>query len=326
MIEDKKGNLHLFIERAGLVGDVAVCLCFETKASACCLCKLSNAPSCGCFPEGSEEACLCYAIYLLVKQVLCGDPLATSKSKVGAVDCGLHNGKFFITWKIKGTTSAVRKSLGLALKCLAPSKLYNTYAQCVKLCGGRPSKETFAYAVSEINRSLSQMVHCGVIGNIRIEKQDPKSKKVSPAIDMKSMLDTLSKKLVISSPSGNKQKPSNHTSCDHSQYVELKTTGWGSFVVKEYLAAKVKGLTVMHCDKGLLLHIPHNKYSAMSDKLKKNVKDYVEQRYKKVGDQLPAIMGYMMLSSAEVCCDDVHRMIKSGVKYTDVEKQISNSL
>ncbi len=172
MLELKKDNLHIFIKKVGFLSDVAICVSFKANLNSCCLNKLKNAHDCNCFPVGSEEACVCYAMYLNAHNELCGNPLAIAKSKVGSVDCGAHNGSFSICWKVKGTGSAVRKSIGIVLKCLQPYKVYSAYSQCLKLLNKKPIREEFNYVANALNKSLKDHVMCGVIGNIRVEKKD----------------------------------------------------------------------------------------------------------------------------------------------------------
>jgi hypothetical protein len=322
MLENKKDNLSIFVERTSLVGDVAVSISFKVKLNACCLNKLKGSCACTCFPLGSEEACVCYALYLAVKNALCGDPLATAKSKVGDVYCGAHNGSFCISWKVKGTGSAIRKSLGIALKQLSPNKVFSSYSNCIKEAKGTPRRECFDYVADEITKSINDNVHCGVIGNIKLYKTDIKTKKEVHALDLDEMLNILSKKLKPEPVKGAKHKPNEHSECDHSEKTEVKVNGWQAFVVKDYISAKVKGLNPVICDKYLLLSIKKARWDSFADKIKKSVKDYINQKYSKVGDALPAILGYMMLSSASISCIDVHQMIKNNIKGTDAAKAL----
>ena len=326
MLEAKKSNLSIFVERTSLVGDVAVCVSFKAKLNSCCLNKLKGSCSCSCFPSGSEEACLCHALYLVVKNMLCGDPLATARSKVGNVECGAHNGYFFMSWKVKGTGSAVRKSLGMALKCLSPGKLYSVYSHCVKEVGGSSNRDAFNYVADELTKSIKDSVHCCVVGNIRLYKVDPNTKKEVKALDLDDMLDVLHKKLNPSSAKGKKETPKDHTPCDHSDMTEVKVSGWQAFVVKDYISAKVRGLIPLMCDKYIILPLKESRWDTFSKKIKDYVKDYVHQKHAKLKDELPAIMGYMALASASISGYDVQQMIKSKVTTADVERALNSNL
>jgi hypothetical protein len=251
-----------------------------------------------------------------VQLALCGDPLATVKSKVGAVDCGVHNGTFSITWKVKGTISALRKSIGLALKQFCPSKLFPAYSQCVKAAGGKPNKESFLYVADMLTKSMNESVRCGIVGNVKLA-DDSK---------LKEMLEVLIKKLAPESVAGSKSAPKDHTPCDHSDKTELKVNGWASYVVKDYIQSKVKGLSVVVCDNYLLLGIKQAQWETLAKRLKKNVSDYVAAKYTKLGGNLAPIMAYIMISNATVCCTCIAAILKNAPSQADLVKAINSAL
>lgn len=416
MIESKKGNISLFLQRTPLVADVAVCISFTAKCSGCTLNKLISG-GCGgcttltppdkkcpepiqCFPEGSEESCLCYALYLVVRSALCGDPLATAKSKVGSVDCGFNNGSFFICWRVKGTGSAVRKSLGIALKSINPAKYYSVYDHCMKSIGRKSDRSNFTYVANALVKNIKDEIVCGVVGNIKTHsapkkgsglkrrggfkgkstnksgsrsrsgsrgrkiKGGKKSKSKSqvndpepepePDMDLdiglsnepepepehnspvlveggsenlaESMLQVLAKKLKLSSADGAGSKPNDHINCDHSSLTEIKSSGWHTYVIKDYIGAQVKGLNSMITEKGILLSIEPKRWDTIAAKLKPRVKDYVKLKYNKVGDELANIVAYIVMSNAYVSCSDIKSIIKSKLHIDVVEKTIKDAL
>lgn len=326
MLEGKKDNITLAIARTSLVGDVAVGISWKVALSSCTFNKLKGSCYCtDCFPELSEEACVCYAVYLTVRNGLCGDPLATARSKVGSVNCGYHNGEFSISWKVKGTGSAVRKSLGIALKYLVPEKLYSVYQHCVKEAGGKSSREVFNYAAANVIKALKDGVHCFTVGNIKLVKKDDNGKEVD-AVDIADMLSVLNKKLSIGSVSGDKKAPSGHVDCNHAGYTEIKVAGWGTCILADYISAKVKGLTPTIYNKSIMLPVDEKKWKSFSEKIKKQVKDFVAQKYSKLGNELPGIIAYMIVSHGAVGCRDAHAVVKSGVKGADVERVLSGAL
>ncbi len=325
MIDGKKDNLTLFIDRTSLVGDVGVGISFKSKLSSCCLARLKGSCGCECFPDGSEEACLCFAIFLLIRTNLAGSPLATKRSKVGDVECGYNNGYFTISWNVKGTGSSVRKSLGIALKCLVPYKLYSAYSNCVRECKGSTNREYFNYAANEILQSLKDNIHCGVVGNIRLEKKNSETKKTEPALDIDAMLKILHNKVVLESVSGTKTKPSNE-SCKHEELTEIKSSGVSSYLLQSYISSKIKGANPTICGNYVMMPVKSSKWDTMRAKLKKDLKDYVKQKYHPVNDDLCCLLGYMMLSTGSVACPDIKSMIKSGFKSSNAESSINSVL
>jgi hypothetical protein len=317
MIEEKKGGLSVFIAPTKTVGDVVISMCFELDADGCTLSKLNGCGSeCSshCFPSGSEEACLAYSLYSTVKQVLAGNALAVSKTKVGDVKCGVHDGMFFINWKVKGTVSAARKSLGMALKCMTPAKMWPVYSRCVKMLKSSPKKETFAYVADAAAKSIKNNLHVAIIGNIKADKAK-----------LKDLVETVSKRLNAESSPGNKTKPADHTACDHTHLTELKISGYSSLLVSDYLQNKIKGLNPMVFNKKLILMMKPAQWETMTKKLKSGVKDFVATKYMKVAD-LGEVLGYYGLSSGVLCANDAHSMLNGQLSASTLESAINKYL
>ncbi len=318
MIEEKKSNLAVYIAPTKAVGDVVVSICFPLNVSGCVLNKLKcggSQCSAVCFPQGSEEACLGFSLYLAVKQSLSGNALAVSKTKVGDVICGAHDGMFFINWKVKGTISAARKSIGIALKCLNPAALKSTYMQCVKVVGGKTTNEEFAYIADETIKSINKELTIGIVGNIKADKTK-----------LKDLVDTVHKKINTKSVSGTKSKPSEHVSCDHSNLTELKISGWSSAIISDYIQFRVRGLVPTLYNKYLLLPVKNSIWDTKAKKIKKGVKDFINAKYSKVSTDLPEILGYHTLSSGMLCSSDVRSMINSGVSASSLESALNKYL
>lgn len=304
MLEAKKGGLSLFMERTPLASDVAVSICFEANANNCILNRLNGGLTCisNCYPKGAEEACVCYAMFLMVKGVLCGTPEASAKSKVSDVVCGHHDGQFSLSWKVKGTGSAVRKSLGLALKCLHPGKMFAIYSRLVKSLDMSPKRDTFDYVANELAESIRKDTCCGVIGNIKLKKEI-----------LDKMMEVLPKKHSPSAVSGKKTKPSEHKPCDHSEWEEVKVSGWKMGIVKDFLSNKLMGVQLSPQDKGLLVVWPKKQFETAMDKMKKTAGDFVAAKYTKVGDELCNVMGYSLLANAVVCAHEVKALLKASL-------------
>lgn len=317
MIESKKGGLNIFLESTKLVGDVSVGLCFSLTCNGCVFNRLCGVSDCSskCIPVGTEEAAIGYSLVSAVRQVLCGDPLAVSKSKVGAVECVAHNGHLGINWKVKGTGSAIRKSIGLALKVLDPAKMFPAYSRCIKQLGGSVNKDFFNYVADNASKSIKSNLTVGILGNTKLDK---------PGLD--AMLEILSKKHNTTDIAGSKSKPSGHTLCDHSSVTEIKVVGWASAVLADYIRSKVKGLNPIICDKHLLLPIKNQQWNTLAAKLKKGVDDFTKSKYTKVGNNLPAVYGYLTLASGHLCASDVKSAINNKLSSDSIKSAIINGL
>lgn len=317
MQESSKNNLKLFISRYKNVGDVMVGISFSSKGSGCCFNRLSGVGACcnaSCFPEFSEETCLLYAIYLNVNNSLCGDPKAANASKVSSVNCCLNNNNFGISWHVKGTVSAVRKSLGIALKAIVPAKLYSSYSKCIKSVGGSTSREVFNYVANECNNSIKNEICCGAVGNIKVKSKDV----------LNNMLSVMVNKVKLLQPEGKKEKPSGHSSCDWKSQVYLQCTGVSQLIVSDYIQAKAK-IQSMQENKGLVVLISDKSWKGLSVKLKAQTKEYVNIKYKPVGDELGNVVAYAGLGSGKINCYDAKQVIKN-LTAGDVENIINKCL
>lgn len=315
MIEAKKKNINVYVQTTKLVADTAVCVSFSMNIDGCCLNRLDGCMPCNSNPVGIEQACVVYSIYLKVKNLLCGDPVAVKNSKVSSVCCGAHNGQFFITWSTKGTVSAVRKSLGIALKGLVPGKLYTTYRYCMRGIDGKPNRETFNYAANEVLMAINKDLHCGVVGNMKADKAK-----------VEKMVDVVSKKINPGDVATPRTKPSGHTPCEHENYTSIKVSGWATHVVKDYVMSKVIGLNPLICNKALMLPMKESDWKGRSLKLKKESSDFVKARYAKLGDDLSVVIAYMAITNGSVSCCDVKALLKSNITSAQVASTIKDSL
>jgi hypothetical protein len=314
MIEAQKGKVHIWVEKNRYAPDCCVAISFDTKVNGCCLSKLKSSGACDCFPSGSEETCLCYAMFLAVQETLCGSPLAVKKSKVSSVQCGVADGSFVISWCTKGNLSSVRKTVGMAFKKLTPSKYFTPYSHCVRLSGGQPTRETFNHCAAKLNSAMSSAMHIGVCGAINTDK-----KKLEEALDV------MESKFDPSAVEGKKAEPKGHKPCDHSSMTEIRCKGWPLFVTKDYIESKMPGRNIQACGSYLLLNIKPAQWSTATKKLKDMAGDYVKQKYTKLGDDLGPVLGYMMLRDAVCAVQDVKPAAR-GVSGSQLEKAIKDSL
>ena len=82
----------------------------------------------------------------------------------------------------------------------------------------------------------------------------------------------------------------------------------------------------MICDKYILLNVKPAQWDTLATKLKKTVKDYAATKYAKVGDNLPAVFGYLTLASGQLCVSDVKSAISNKLSTSSIESAISSHL
>jgi len=220
-----------------------------------------------------------------------------------------------INWKVKGTGSAIRKSIGLALRVLDPAKMFPAWSRCIKQLGHAVDKEAFMYVADIAAKAIKSDLQIAIVGNVKLDKAK-----------LDAILEVVSKKHNPSSISGTKTKPKDHTPCDHSGFAEVKAAGWSSAVLSDYVRSKVRGLEPMLCDKHILMPLKPAQWETIAKKLKKGVKDFAKAKYEKVGDQLPAVFGYLTLSSGTLCASDVKSAINSKLSASSIESAINKHL
>ena len=322
MLHVKKGHISLCIGATNRVGDVVVALDIAVKCSAgilkslkCgtpCMCSVNDKKeSCCCCPEGCEETMVCWALAHAVDQKLAGSPLEVFKSRVGNVNCSYCCGNFTISWHTQGTVSAVRKSIGLALSALDPAKMFSAYQQAARCLQRSTSREDFNYAADKVAAAINKGVTICVSGRIKVDKEKAEA-----------VLAVIEKKLPKSKVDGKKTKPSQHTKCE-SDCCELKCDSWACALVRDYVAAKLKGVCLNGGDHGVCLGVKSSRLEPLSAKLKSGVKEYVAAKYGKVRDDLHPILAYMILSGGAAGAQDACELLHKKPSVSDIEKAIA---
>lgn len=318
MIEDKKAGLNVYVAQTKLTDGVSVGVSFPLRVNGCALNRLSGGAGCSvdCFPAGAEEAALGYSMCLVARQILCGSPQAVLKSKVTDLTCVAHSGSFGINWRVKGTGSAVRKSIGLVLKVLNPVRMWPVYSKCVKQLGGSADKAAFLYVADAAQKAIKSSLSVGIVGRIALDKPH-----------LTQMLEVLEKKHDPKPVPDTKMAPSKHTACDHSECTEIKSSGWGTAVLADYIRERVRGLVPQTYPDYLLVAVKPAQWSTLASKLKKGVKDYVAKSYLKVpSDDLAALFGYGALANGSLCAADVKVALNSKLTTAALEAAIQKGL
>ena len=321
MIEAKKNNLHLFISPTSKVGSVVVSIGFETdcnagilrnlKSGCCCNCQQDEKK---CFPKGAECTSVCFSLYKLVQTKLAGSPLDVFKSKVGNVCCNFSQGVFYVFWDVQGTVSAVRKSLGMALSCIQPSKVYSIYQDCMRMLNHHSDRNAFNFVADELCKSINSKLVCAVVGKIKADNDK-----------LNAMLDVLSKKLPKLDCDGKKEKPSGHVECV-SEHCSIKCSGWSSGILKDYLNFKLKGINISTNEHGLCLNMKDARFETMKSKLKEGVSDFMSAKFGKVKTDLYPILSYLLLSSGSLDPIHVQKLLKDKPSVSEMEKAVVKCL
>ena len=316
MLEAKSGNLAMMVEQTKLSGDVSISITIKSNASGCCVNRLKCSTECSCFPKGVEEACVCFALYLKVRNTLAGSPQATMKSKVGAVWCGYNGGYFYINWHVKGNGSAIAKAVRTALKCLTPAAMFSTYQQLIKQLGGKPDRDEFNAAAQAVTQSIKSLVHCCIIGNVKMTDDV-----------LKTIVTSLSAKIPAQEVKGKKTEAKEHSECKHEERTVIGVSGWQASILKDFFSmSKLQGIRTSICGDGLLVNMEKTKLAAAIKKIKDSVKAFVDSKYATAKEHMNVLLGLRMLQSGEAGGIDIQDMLHKKPSPGDLEKVINQGL
>lgn len=304
MLSVSKGAINLWACSTKAVPDAAVVVSFDFDVNGCVLRDLCAGGSCDCYPKGAEEAALAYSMQVHINEALSGDPAAFAKSKVAAVRGVGHNGMFALSWNTKGTVSGVRKSIGIALKNLAPQKLFPIYSRVMKEYEARAdhkgsaSREVFTSVAADMIAGMKN-INVGIVGNIKLDKDS-----------LAGMLDVLVNKYEVPQISGSKEKPTGHKECEQTG-VSVPLAGWQSFVFSDFVQSKLRGLSVTVCNKALELGIKPAQWDTQASNLKPKVAEFVKLKYGKIKEGLGEIVAYIAITNGALCGPDAKTMINA---------------
>lgn len=220
--------------------------------------------------KGIEESALAFALFKLVQEKLCGSPLEVARSKVDKVSCNIHNDTFVIATNTQGTGSALRKVIGLMLKCLAPNALFSRYSHFVKLLGGKAGRPEFNYVANQMITGLAKQIHFVVVGKIKVDA------------DFKGLLEVAAKKYVISSKSsaGESKMPEKRGEYKTNWPILNCSNGSAAIVLNDYISHQ--GFGTRLCGSKIIIF--SNQWASKRDLLKKKdrITGYISTKYDKL--------------------------------------------
>lgn len=308
----KHKTIELNLAPCKKVADIAVIMGIQFKVNKCCLNKLiCNSPSEKLY-TGSESASMGYALYELVKEKMMGSPLEISKSKVSRISCNALNGKFLLSWNTSGF-SGLRKTMSLALSCLAAPKLYSKYAENMKLLGCKSDREIFNTLSNQMTDSIKKEIKFSVVGKIKVD--DAKLKDLLTKIEPK-----IPKQEAVK---GLKPVPKYE---EHVQlYPTIKASGISAIAIADYVGAKSGGMSVDVCDNYVLVYNKNAETKINQLKKKDRIKDYVK-KYEKLKDEFYCVFAYMAITQNLGDCCSIASIIKTKPKAASMVELISKNM
>ncbi len=312
MFSAKHKNVELRVKCNKSLPGVVVAVAFDAKVSCCTFNRAMGRACCAdCFTKGSEEAILAAALYNNVCLALTGDVRANDSSKVSRVEANCLGDQITFSWSVKNNLSAVRKSLGLAIKALQPAKVFRDYSWICKKIDCKVNKSFFLHAVKTIADSLKKSIKCIVVGKLNVTKE-----KVDEATEV------LSGKFVLNTVSG-AENPTGHTDCKMDG-LTFKCGGWKCCVLADFIRAKVGVCPVIYPSE-IYLGDKKNLKDAISKKLKGQLSVYVNSKFGKysdLGDRLAALY----LSKGCISVDDATAVVKANPSAKQIETDLKKLL
>lgn len=304
-MELTKKNINICIGVTKKVSDIAICLSIPFSGMAMCCVKklLTNCSDVKELMNGSEEAALAFALFELIRDKLSGSALEVYKTKVSNVSCYALNGNLVIRWNTQGTVTSLRKTCGIVVSCLTPSKLFTKYTENIKfLCGKNGNKETFNFCVKKLSESIKKNIYIVAIGKINIDKTK-----------LEDLLDTVLKKMPDQNIPLAKEieTPEKRTSAKIDLYPLIKCSGLAAVAVADYIRSSSNGMAVEVTSQGVIVfnHSWETKHKQLKDS--NRIVDYVEKKYDRLEEEFPAVYAYFSLTQNYIDSDTLKKILKN---------------
>lgn len=318
----KKDNISLTVGTSKKPADIIVSLSIPFKGVAnCCFKKLKNS----CHDElglmnGSEHAAVAYALYEHIRDKLAGSGLELFKNKVSNVDCNIIGDTITITWKTQGTGTSLRKTTGVVLSCLNPTKLFTKYSENIRFLSGKGgNKEEFNFVAKLLSESINKDINIVAVGKINTD-----TKKLEDIIDV------IYQKLpeIEMPPAKECTAPAKKAMGEQYTYPIIASKGLESAIVADYIRNNSGGMSVGIIDDGVVIY--NKQWETKHNQLKdsKRIKDYIEKKYGKLEDkdELSPIFAYFSLSQGFCNSIVAAQIIASKLKTEKLVELLKKSL
>jgi hypothetical protein len=311
VVYEKYKNIELTLGVSKKVADIAVAFGIKFNVSKHCLGILTCNHVCDKVYEDAEAAALCYALYETIRDKMIGSPLEVARSKVSSVSCDTIDDHFLITFNTQGSISALRKNIGIILSSLTVHKLFTKYSENIKMLKGKADREEFNYLANTMNDTIKKICKIVVVGKIKTDKSK-----------IKEMLEKVYNKLQHSSnEKGSKPEKHEEFVCE---YPIVDVDGIAAVVVADYILSKSGGMGVS-MNKHITVYNKSwetkKKSLASGDK----IKDYVNQKYVKLGEDFAGLLGYIAITRQLASCCTVANLIKTSPKPASMAGLIQNA-
>lgn len=297
-------NISLVVGVSKKVPDIAVGMSFSfpNMSEKCLKMLMCNCAKSHELVHGSHEAALGYALFETIRDKLVSSPLEVSKSRVSNISCRSINNALSISWNCQATGSSLRKTCALAVSCLHPHKLFSKYTENIKFLSGKGgSKDEFAYCVKKMTEGIKKSIQLVAVGKINTDKSK-----------LGDILDVIVKKVPAMENIGNGSEPViKAPETKEEEYPIIKVHGIAAACVAEYIRSNSGGMGVDVVNKGVVIYNMswHTKQKQLSEG--RRIDDYVNKKYKKLGDEFSNVFAYFTLTQGYANADSIASILKS---------------
>ena len=241
---------------------------------------------CATIHKGAEEAALAFSLFCAVKDKLMGSALDVARCKVDHVTCSAHENNFVISWNTQGTGSALRKSIGIALKALQPNALFSKYGYNMKILGSKTDRNEFNFVANKMIDGILKSIHFVAVGKIKSDS------------DFKNLLSSAANKYTSSSktPANKCLAPVKHAEYKQDFPKINCEDGASAIIVADYIRHQGFGMRL----SGKTIVVYSGSWNSKRDALKKKdrIAAYVASKYSKLKENAGPFLAYAANSSA----------------------------
>lgn len=313
-------NIHLTVGITKKVADLAVCMSIALPNISQHGLKIlmCNSPDAILSSSlGYEQAALAFSIFESIRDKLSGSPLEIMKSKSSNIKCKALDGNLNIYWNCQATGSSLRKSLGLAVSCLAPIKMYSKWTENIKFLTGKGgSREVFNYVVSKMAAGLKK-VQCVAVGKLNTTKAK-----------LEDIVKVIANKMPkVELPSAKEIEAPKKHDCIHKMHPCVKASGIAAVIVADYIRSASNGMNVELHDNIVEIYNDTNwdsKKKQINDSGR--IHDFIDRKYMRLEDNLPAILCYFAIVNGYTTTHTASKILHTKFKLADLTSMIKKAL
>ena len=293
-MEKSQGAVRAFLVNDKLLPNSSVVLSFKYICNWFVLQKLIRGQPCSCLElaYASENTCVAYSIYEVIREKLIGSPLEQSKSKISTMTCDYQNGEFIMSFNCPNNINVIKKNLLVAVSKITPQKYYTKYSHNIRLLNGTPGKKEFLYC-SDILKDAKLSVF--IVGKFNINEEK--------FMDLLNKIDSKFSK--IPPQVGGERPLSMNKTQGRTSYPSNSADGYKSVFVKDFIKSETGLPCVINSGEVIVYN---KKWDVNSKKVSASaIKKHTEQKYAKLKDKFIIMTLYMIASE---CLLDIYNMIK----------------